>query len=402
MNKKFIYILLTSLFLLILPAGCADKEPKLVDSYVFGQDDQYYFNLNRHAITPARIAESEKGFYFFSGPNNQYLFYMDKATKKSSIVCNKPDCQHVNETNSARITDCNAYFLEANKNLLYYDNSLYLMSFNGEIQSLYKVSADGTKREKLFTFKEYVTRLIIHRGYVYYIVEDNGTVAGNEQNTATVCKLYRVKLNNLSGQPELLHTVQGIYGTIDQLFGYGNNIYFHFYSIDYSTKLPTNNTLFRYNIIQQNVEEACRDTGAIVIHGNSIICDDLDLNVYIYDMKSMKKAAFGKVKGVPYGTDDQYVYICDWDDKEKLTFRICKWSGEQVFELSDFGVATDVYGGNEDYFFIADNGNNENQYGSIKALYLIDKKKLADNSATLEKVYEFIPTVSSPGVFILE
>jgi hypothetical protein len=90
------------------------------------------------------------------------------------------------------------------------------------------------------------------------------------------------------------------------------------------------------------------------------------------------------VIGSPFGADDQYMYL--WkstgDINQKLL--VYYWNGDfvQSFDLTKF----DMYcGGDERYFFINSYGGT-NEFGEVYRLFAVDKSKLADGTATLEKV----------------
>jgi len=110
--------------------------------------------------------ESEDGYYFVG--SNGYVYYIDKATENTTILCGKPECSHDDE-------DCNAY---AGTALTYYDGKLYYFSDSGSSWTqVYSMNLDGTDHTLVQTLDidsagdSYVgyAEPIIHRGVVYFL-----------------------------------------------------------------------------------------------------------------------------------------------------------------------------------------------------------------------------------------
>ena len=154
---KFFSLLLILLFMTFISCSCAKNNVKgasASEGYVFGQDDQYWFN--KFSASDLAVAESEDGYYFFSGPGQSYLYFLDKKTMKAQILCDKPDCLHADEPDPSKKTYCNAFFNITFDNLIYYNKYLYILdafSGNNSGYGLYQVSLDGTQRKQIYTFK---------------------------------------------------------------------------------------------------------------------------------------------------------------------------------------------------------------------------------------------------------
>ena len=101
-----------------------------------------------------QMAISDKGYYYWvmSGQYD-FLYFMDKATGKSVPLCNRPDCEHIDD-------NCNAYFktvihtpkdgIEFDRNrVMFLDGYVYVIGHNmGGEHYLYRISEDGSKQEK--------------------------------------------------------------------------------------------------------------------------------------------------------------------------------------------------------------------------------------------------------------
>lgn len=139
-------------------------------------------------------------------PNN-YLYYIDRKSQAATPLCNKPNCSH----NSV---DCNAYFNlfvnasgESANVVQYYDGNLYIVvkdedamgNFLGNI--LYKVTPDGSTREKLIEFKDGISHWLIHKGY-FYFSQDKFADDIDSSSVYDSFSIKRYKINNIKSKPE--------------------------------------------------------------------------------------------------------------------------------------------------------------------------------------------------------
>lgn len=95
------------------------------------------------------MIESPDGYYVFNG---NFLNFYDKSLENPVVVCSRPECMHENEPEDKR-TGCNAFF-GSQTDLKYYNGFLYISADamkGDEACSIYKVSLDGSEREKIYT-----------------------------------------------------------------------------------------------------------------------------------------------------------------------------------------------------------------------------------------------------------
>lgn len=93
------------------------------------------------------MIESPDGYYVFTG---NFLYFYDKSLENPVVVCSRPECMHENEPEDKR-TECNAFF-GSQTDLKYYNGFLYISADamkGDEACSIYKVSLDGSEREKI-------------------------------------------------------------------------------------------------------------------------------------------------------------------------------------------------------------------------------------------------------------
>ncbi len=185
-TKRALAVLLAGLLTLSL-GGCSnDKEsggggnsPESTPggaNTVEGQVNSEEFQKNFHQQTEKlSFLATDQGYYFsYSG-----LYFIDPETQKATMVCGKPDCNHLDDA------ICNAR-IHADY-LLKGGDRIYFVGYSNDPKEVSSVRLDATGRETVqeLKFNEFSNsqssygEAIYHRGYVYYVSDDI---------------LYRVKL----------------------------------------------------------------------------------------------------------------------------------------------------------------------------------------------------------------
>lgn len=119
------------------------------------------------------LCEGGDGYYF---QKSSFVYFIDKQTKATTILCAKPDCLHSDNTCNAWI---NGQSLSYANNKLYYENGDSVLENGSYIDygwRLYSMDADGTNRSVSQALEytpggdgsPYKTTPIIHRGNVYF------------------------------------------------------------------------------------------------------------------------------------------------------------------------------------------------------------------------------------------
>jgi hypothetical protein len=387
---KSIGVIISLCFIL---CSCSSTKVVIGNYYIFGQDDQTFFDKS----LPLTMAESEKGYYFFGGPNNNFLYYLDKASMKAVVLCNKPDCLHTDETNPEKIANCNACLFDKNTGLIYFNSSLYVL---GDDNSLYQISLDGTTKKKVISFKELPHTIIIHRDFLYYTTDDHGTIEGNEANTVTDCKLYRIDMYRPDKGSELIYSCSGIYGQFIKVIGYEDSIYFSFVKYSDSKMQGMDSNLLKYDLKSQKITHMLDDIGNFSICDNKLLYLNVKSRKYnIMDLESSEDREVGYFNGhVTF--DGRYIY-CDTLPlkSQKRELIIYDLNGAEVNKFNlDFCGNDLIYGGDSNYLFIPDNLAHKNDYGEIKSLWVLDKSKIDLKNTELKKIYEYIPKAKFPGI----
>lgn len=377
----------------------------------YSQEDQYC--LEKAGLSSQTIAESPADLYFFSGPQNNYLFLIDKKTLKSLVLCNKPECLHYNEPDPAKKSNCNAFWGNSSENLIYNNGYLYIL--NESISpssfgcSLYQVSLDSSIRKKIRTLKDIPLYLIIHNGYIYYSVSDYGTITGIEDKAKSTIKLYRINLNKITENPELVYEYSGIYASISRLIGYKDRIYFICTEYIDSQLKSEKGTLMAYYSSTDNVMEVSQNVGRFSICGDKIVYHWLDGYTYEINLDGSNKKRLDNINGLIY-SDDKYIIVDNLslilkeivsnsktDIKRTISIYNIDGLELQKLNIAEFINVYAILGSDLNYIYIIDKGSQSNQYGNIDRLYIINKSDIGNGTARLEEIFEFVPKIEDVG-----
>lgn len=281
-NKK---ILLLLCICLLFTLGCKEKSLKsstYSKEYVEAEDyDPTGFSW---IFRPDTIAETDSEIYLKAG---NYLFLLDKDNLNISPLCYKSECLHYNETDSARIPECNAFFGMYNdfRSVSYYKDKLYLISIasNPLRFDLIEMNKDGSGRK---TILEDIAgagmlngnNILIHRGVIYYVCQTY-TAEGVAENT-----LYGISLVSGNRKPKILHSTEK---NIDALLPYLNSVFFSVSESDDNAGNSGNIYLMEYDLITGEVNNCITDPN-YSLHGayNNKLVLRKDSSYWTYDLNT--------------------------------------------------------------------------------------------------------------------
>ena len=165
-RRKQTAILLLSVFCLAVFVGCSGTRPDDTQVTQAPSDAPVITGAdfdNRFGQGYSNLAETDDAYYF-RGFNSGFLYYFDKASGESAVLCGKPECLHDPD-------DCNAYIGKIGRSLNLYDGRLYFVSPDSSNNKLgyYSIALDGTDR-KLETHLDDEQSMMcydLHRGMLY-------------------------------------------------------------------------------------------------------------------------------------------------------------------------------------------------------------------------------------------
>ncbi|MBO4878690.1 MAG: hypothetical protein J5544_00355 [Clostridia bacterium] len=164
---------------------------------------------NRFASQFNRIVETEDAYYL-KGDCTDFLFYYDKVTGDSGILCPRPDCLHVPPEPMSGVTDCGGFIGTERGSLTYYKGRLYWAKYYRPEMDIcvFSMALDGSDRELIgklaISPEEYQPQQFwIHRGYVYFYSEANKVVNG-----APTCRLAIVRQPLEGGEKQVIFEEQ--------------------------------------------------------------------------------------------------------------------------------------------------------------------------------------------------
>lgn len=242
MKKLISVILLICILSCVTCTFSSCGEPPLEidysDKYIENQDYQYMY---ADGFGHSSFQKSKNGYY--TAVNN-FIFYIDGDTMKTTPLCNKSNCLHDKETDEEKLKECNAYVPDyvsySQNSIQLYNNKIYFLQLDSADTAedvdkylFYEMNIDNGSRRLIFTYSEgNVYFWAVHRGYIYF-KGDNYASAGDsgelEARSGTgFNKLFKLKLGENS--PEVVYDFEntdGIYKMqlSNSFILYGNHIY---------------------------------------------------------------------------------------------------------------------------------------------------------------------------------
>ena len=364
--------IITSLFLLfflcIVSESCSSSPHiSFKDTYIDGQDHQYMFLKETNETV---VSKGNNGYYCYI---NNFLYHIDDKTLKATPLCNKSDCLHNNETDSSNKEQCNAYVDSGMLNQMYvYNNDIYIMCSNfitdsdgnSRIKnSLMRISNDGSKHEEILSFEnEFVLRWLIHRGYLFYL-SNNETELEKKKNESEITStaLYKISVNQINDKKKIFSSDDtGYYGAeFGHMTAYGNHIFLSasgyknkrdYTSFVYGDNIDSVDLMYsyiNYNFKEENFSFICDENNG---KNSSIVFDGFSDDKFFYhnikdDIHSPLRAISvngGKPKDIHNYTqyyerfrmDDNYFYSFNYfdddvyDGKKQETYTVYdkKWN----------------------------------------------------------------------------
>lgn len=396
MKKHFITWL--SLLFLIVVTGCSRSEYPDDDNF----HERWDYPLNFRIQGPGLLmTASENGYYFVNG---DFIYYMDKESKKPVLLDNRPDHRCMNEPDSS---NCYAFIQTKDGDrpalIQYYDSKLYVLESYWDTKSersmfdmvwkLSRMDPDGKNRKTFKIFDSKPNYVAIHRGYLYYSM-----MSADKDNIQTT-KVVRLQMEG-KHKEEVIYEKTGLGAEITDIIPYGQQIYLNSWSdkgyeiLRYDLETKEVNAIadrkddggsnFLQDINGQNLyfsyfygiveDERNREVYSSNLRGEQInqlkLDDPLALSVfYKDDLYSYFRPLFAYAKDLPEGTpyeleiykDNEIIHRVNLTNLPKMNFTIP---------------------GDEKYMFLwyEDNEN--------KGFMILDKSQIESGKAKFEPLLE--------------
>lgn len=343
------------------------------NDYIIDEDSQNYLDLY------ANMAMTDDGYYFI---NNNHLYFFDKESKETTLVCNRINCEHNEDKCTAFFSMLNFYPVQ----LAYYNNSLYLLGWETEGANIhhnyiYQISLENFKRKKAaFLYDSNGMDsivFILHRGYVYFTY-------GNSAMKESKMTLYRTKLGNIKNNTvETIFEFTAIGSDIFGLSACGNNIFFTIASYEdtdgngYKTSLNSIDihTLESQTVLDNNQYSYFADNQYIYYEKDQNTVNRI--NLYTND-----DMFFCNIDGPCYiSADDNYLYFdnqqamfIDAGITDRKITVIDKRTGKIVTSVMPKNTDDECLFGGNDFIFFKEITNE-----GLQKYYSIDKTKITQN-----------------------
>lgn len=346
-------------------------------------DSQNYFN------TKAMVSVGTG--YYYSVINEDYddvLMYYDKENGVSLPVCQRTDCEHVDDNCDACFTS-DMYYDEFNGELWYYENELYYLSSEQNDESitfiLNTLSMDGSTRTIV---REVCTQyyegggiispvITLHRGYMYYVVVDGDGVS-----------LYKSGIDE-KAEPIELCRCAGFYNEIAGVQGFGDGVIFEcvYSEEELEDILDVKGKLFYYNYETGELSLLAEGIigGFAVTEDSVIYTDRKDMLMYNIANRTAKVIVTYEIDDASY--DGNYIYLDNFrecingaTDWNKRKIDVYETDGTYVDTIRPFANDGISLFGDEDYFFMNCRGN-DGEY----VLYKFDKSQIGTGKSEWTK-----------------
>lgn len=239
------------------------------------QDQSYNFetDMNPYQQTEAYYANymTETKDTIYIAKKNGVLFEFQKETASAKLACNKPDCKH-DQTKLEEDCEANLRVIDAKVGgIQYYKGDLYYSMTGGNSAILYRMSLGSKVKYKCVSLvgeKGYGgVNWLIHRGYIYFTVGDEG--------------IYKMSVDNPADKELIVRQPDDSF-SID-IKAYGSYLYFYI-----SSKNET--AMARYNMESEQIEQFIdlkEDILEFTVKNDKIYFDkyvDLDTGIYSYNL----------------------------------------------------------------------------------------------------------------------
>lgn len=386
-RTKMVAIFLSMIFLL---TACSSADKSTAEN-IQGSDpaDGEYQSDFQNGL----VAGSPEGYYFFHLSDIDYMYFFDRNTKQVVPLCGKADCSHDS-------SDCDAYFpaeIFRTRDIKYSGGYLYMLGLseaNADEWALYRISRDGSSREKVMKLctaaswdSQYLASdipcFMLQDGYIYYSHSDTDNAP---EFTAT---MYRAPLKG-NMEPEILWEGNGYNNSIRYIKAIGNKVYFEvsaYEDADYTKKCWE---LFCYDRETGKTESVLdgKDVGAI-LENRTIVYGDGSGTV-VYDMDTGEETRVLDTFCAPIHFDGTYLYFDEWaglfefddvegdeDDEDDEDEKTSVFDNRTIYVYDlDYNLVDKIvvpgrgsvfYGGDCDYLF-ADFVDSDEDIDELRAL----------------------------------
>ena len=393
MKKNYALIIAVMLILSVINlSACTDNSNSTQNisqtGFNYSTDMQYYYN--NISDSKLRCTESEKGYYYRG--DHGIVIFIDKNTMDGTPLCNKVNCLH-NDPD-----ECDAYgygIIQYYNGYLFTDKSEYDDKKMSDITYIYKVSEDGTNKEKITNgFKDMILDWFIHKSSLYYVTD---------------LGLYRIPIDSPKSDPSVIidfkkNEFKNV--NLNKFIAYKNYVYISISSMSddngsvdyYSVKT------FAYDIESEKLQEIAFDelTEITTFFNDSMITyqttinEDNTYNVvyYISDLNGDNKKKYAEYpSGYYMYSDGEYIYVDNGAyvnfSKENSSNNESDYLG-QTITVYDFKLETidsfvlpftewiDMCPQGVKHFLLADKNENDEF-----ELYYIDKNKIGNYNGSV-------------------
>lgn len=399
MKKKILVLLHTVLPAILFLAGCnGGASEKTIENVPQSNFINY---------TGSQMAAAPDGYYAFK---DSFLYFITPDLSQHTIVCGKPECPHntVTSSNLMDYLECNAFFPDPR--LSYYNGNLYIScndyTYTGGVRDvIYKVSPDGSRKERIFEGGQFIDGFSIHKGKLY--------IAETTYQSSSVTKsIKEVPLNKPDNIKVLFETEDYSEAGLNRLDCYEDTCYFYLFGTEGDTGVKYFGIDLKTGKVR-TLYETPNFTSFLYLNAYGALIEDQDL-LSDGDISSVSwKSRYYRIKpgekelteltgedfdaindmATVKNMDDKYIYFCtpsygSLKDRTEQMLYIYTYSGDLAAKIpvSDFqDMLFFVLPGTKDKMFIQVMTTQSGIGGISYDYYYADKADFNGGTVSLKK-----------------
>ena len=181
MKKRYMMLSILCLLLFVF-TSCSNENSKQSDSFGFSTVNSNASDtplLNQLTKLGVSNCATQNGYYYIE---RNTIYYIDYASQKRIALCNRPECQHKDETCAAKV-ERYAVIFSTNEHLyLYYPEGTGLLDSQNTVSRIDVMEMDGSNRKTFYTFDPYdaIIEDIYTDGKYFYFILNSCDVENGE------------------------------------------------------------------------------------------------------------------------------------------------------------------------------------------------------------------------------
>ena len=279
---------------------------------------------------------TENGFFYVGGERHMTLHFYDFKSMEDVVLCNKPNCEHLEGTIEDPSTTCNAVYAgDRIVTAAIYHGKLYAILTSGIV---YRSDIDGSNREEVIKLDSrvggnayFINNKIYYEGKIFEKDEKTSELTEIQEAFIGCIDLEKKTDNAITTKIKAYSAQAFMYGIYNDVIYYSISNYDHEYrENDKDNKMTIK--YYQYNLktkqesTLENGENMQKVKGAYACYVKDIDQEGTKtLNLVNLDNKKTELIYTGKELGIPRIFDDKIFYDLGTYDGKSVKFDKAKY-----------------------------------------------------------------------------